>query len=153
LTDHFPEAFKNFPKEFKKAKSFQDLVSLFKTKGGVRAPMTDKQTQALAAEASNLGLRDLNKQDRKGKWRNIFTGQLVKDKSQLSKLPVWRRGETEYKRGVYINTMTGEKIKIKYAKGKHKGQLMKKEKWTYTNKKGKTVKIYPKEKTKKVKKK
>jgi hypothetical protein len=150
LTNHFPQAFKrDFPEKYKKVKSFQELLNNFHNWGKSKAPMTDKQTKALAIEANYIHIKDTNKQDKRGVWHNIVTGQIVKGQNEPSKIPIWRENDTRKERGSVVNVTTGEKYKLRYAKGKHKGQLMKKEKWTYTDKKGKTKLIYPKEKKKK----
>jgi hypothetical protein len=134
-----------------KAKNFQEVLTRFQ---GDRGVVTKKQEKALAVEANQHGIRDTNKKDKRGVWHNIVTGQIVKSQNEPSKIPIWRENDIRKKRGSVINITTGEKYKLRYAKGKHKGQLMKKEKWTYTNTNGKTIKIYPKEKrVKKVKKK
>ncbi len=152
MTNHFPEAFKRFPEKYKHFKSFHDLVDYFKREGGTRAPMTDKQTQALAAEAYNLGMKDVNKQDRKGTWRNIFTGLKTK-KGEDTRVPIWRKKDIDYKNGIYRNVETGELLKIRYSKGKNKGRLKKKEEWVLVDRKGKSQKLYPKEKKGKTRKK
>jgi hypothetical protein len=152
MTNHFPEAFKTFNKQKVKAKNWDDLFNKFKNWGGDKTPMTDKQTKALAIEANLIKIRDTNKQDKRGVWHNIVTGQIVKSQSEPSRIPIWRENDTRKERGWVVNINTGAKYKLRYSKGKHKGQLMKKDKWIYTNTKGKTVKIYPKEKVKKVKK-
>jgi hypothetical protein len=146
MTNHFPQAFERFPEKYKHFKSFHDLTAYFRKEGGTRAPMTDKQTKALASEAYAMGIKDVNKQDNKGTWRNMVTGEKVKDQYQQTKVPLWRKKEITFKNGTVTNIDTGEKYKIRYAKGKHKGHLMKKSEWTYTNAKGVKTNIYPTEK-------
>lgn len=157
MTNHFPEAFKRFPSEYKKFKSFHDLVEYFKLKGGNRAPMTDAQRRALAVEAYRMGVKDVNYKDKNGQWRNISDGNIVKDKHQLTRVPLWSKAEVQYKNGVYTNIQTGEKLKTRYSRGERKGKLMKRKDWVYVSDKGKKSYIYPelrkeKKKTKKVKK-
>jgi hypothetical protein len=143
MTNHFPQAFKRFPEKYKHFKSFRELSAYFKKEGGTRAPMTDKQTEALAAEAYRMGIKDVNKQDKKGTWRNIATGQKVDDEHQQTKVPLWAKSERRYKDGTITNIETGEKYRIRYSKGQHKGRIMPKSKWTYTNADGVKARIYP----------
>jgi len=127
-----------------RAKNFQEILDRFKGSG--RNIGTDKQVKSLAIEANQHKIRDTNKQDKKGRWHNIITGEIVKNEHSVSKIPIWRENDVRKERGSVVNINTGEKYKIRYASGKRKGQLMKKEKWTYTNKKGKTKFIYSKSK-------
>jgi hypothetical protein len=64
LTDEFPKAFKRFPPEKKKVKTFIELMQEFKIWGGDRAPMTNKQTRALGVEARKLGIENTSIQIR-----------------------------------------------------------------------------------------
>lgn len=127
-----------------RARNFQEILDRFR--GGGRNIGTDKQVKSLAIEANQHKIRDTNKQDKKGRWHNIVTGEIVKNEHSVSKIPIWRENDVRKERGSVVNINTGERYKTRYAKGRHKGQLMKKEKWTYTNKKGKTKFIYPKSK-------
>lgn len=132
-----------------KAKNFQEVLDRFQKKDSI---ITDKQKKSLAIEAHQHNIKATNKQDNRGRWRNVITGEFVKNESTKSKLPVWRENEVRKERGSVININTGAKYKTRYASGKYKGQFMKKEKWTYTNGKGKTRFIYSKSKNGKIKK-
>lgn len=143
MTD-FSQVYKRINKGKTKVKDFQELLDRFK--GNNRNVGTDKQVKSLAIEAHQHGIKATNKQDNKGKWHNIVTGEYVKSERSKSKIPVWRENDVRKERGSIININTGARYKTRYAKGKNKGQLMKKEKWTYTDRKGKTGLIYPKTK-------
>jgi hypothetical protein len=145
MTD-FSQVWKRINHGKSRAKNFQQVLDRFKSNG--RNVGTDKQVKSLAIEANQHKIRDTNKQDKKGRWHNIITGQIVKNEHSVSKIPIWRENEVRKERGSVVNINTGERYKIRYASGKHKGQLMIKEKWTYTNRKGNTRLIYPKQKKK-----
>lgn len=141
MTD-FSQVYKRINRGRVKVKNFQELLDRFKGSG--RNIGTDKQVKALAIEAHQHNIRATNKQDKKGRWHNIITGEYVKGAESKSGIPIWRDSDIRKVRGSVININTGEKYRIRYVSGKNKGRLMNKEKWTYTNRKGVVRLIYPK---------
>jgi len=155
---NFAVAFKRMPDQYKRG-TFQQILDGFK-QWAPHQPVTDKQVKSMGIEsnykndkyigdkATNIQVRYKNK---KGnviiKWKDAVTGMYMRGENDISRIPHWRKNDTEYKRGVLTNLETGDKLKIRYTRGKYKGQLKTKDKWLLVDKSGKVTRLYPKEKT------
>lgn len=154
---NFAVAFKRMPDQYKRG-TFQQILDGFK-QWAPHQPVTDKQIKAMGIEsnykdrkyignkATNIQVRYKNKKGNvMTRWKDAVTGEWMKGEHDISKIPHWRKKDTEYKNGVLTNLETGDKLKRRYTRGVHKGQLKTKDKWVLVDKGGKVTKLYPKEK-------
>lgn len=160
MTNHFPEAFKRMPTRVKRARSFADMLSMFQDWGQGRAPMTDKQTKALALEARNRDKKPLKatnvyveSKDKRGRtqkyWKDAVTGIRVKGRDDELRLPAWREKDIERKGGRMRNVATGETLVIR----NRNGGLKARKDWVLISKRGKEKHLFPELREKKTAKK
>jgi hypothetical protein len=86
LTNHFPEAFKRFPEWVKNVKTFEELKQNFKNYAKDKAPMTQKQTKALAVEARRMEIKNVSYQVR---YTDRYGKQQIRYKDSIS--GIWTR--------------------------------------------------------------
>lgn len=131
MPDKFPEAFKRYEgkESLKKRgiKTFEELILSFKIWGADKAPLTRKQTKALAIEAKKRGVKDIKVKETfynrfykriSTVFRNPITGSFApKGESRMERKPSGellikeKRGETvieRYKKTtLYRDPITG----------------------------------------------
>jgi len=81
MTEHFPQAFKRFPEWVTNVKTFEELKQNFKNYAKDHAPMTNKQTRALAVEARGIGIKNVSYQVR---YKDRYGKQQVRYKDSIS---------------------------------------------------------------------